>query len=108
MKKLILLSVLILNACTGESDLDDFVGKWKPVNPLNKYEEVEIEKADDNELRMILHNQRNNLNFIMIPEDDHKIKSKEAMFGSHIIWKYDEEKGLLIDYNLNQEYQPIK
>lgn len=54
---------------------------------------------------MVVHNRRIRWNFIMVPESPDKTKSTEAVFGTHMIFKFDDESQKIVDYNLNQKYK---
>lgn len=105
MKKLLLALTLIISACSNESNSGDYVGTWIPEEYGNKYSKIEIEKAQDGELRLIMHGGSAKWNFIMTHEESHTIRSKEAILGAHITFKLDKDSGELIDYNLNQRYK---
>lgn len=103
MKKLILIVLIILTSCSNQGNTDNYVGTWVPDGYGNKYSKITIEKADGNELRMVLYNSPARWNFIMVPDGDDRIKSTESLFGAHIIFKYENNR--IVDYNLNQSYK---
>ena len=109
MKKTILffLAVLFLTACTSGNYNEEYLGTWKNQKTVAKNEKVTTEKADDNQLRLIIHtSRRTRQTLIMEFIDNTTIQSVQDIFGTKLVFKLKEEDGeaILIDYILNDKY----
>jgi hypothetical protein len=111
MKKTILLflALSLLVSCSSSNYNEEFIGVWKNQKNTLKSGKVTIEKADDNQLRLIIHNSRSRTTLLMEFTDENTIQSVQDIFGTKPIYKLVEEDGktILQDYIMNHKFNKL-
>jgi len=106
---LLFLTLSFLISCSSNNYNEDFIGVWKNQKTISSTEKVTIEKADDNQLRLIIHKNRSRQTLLMEFTDENTIQSVQDIFGTKPIYKLIDEDGktVLQDYIMNYKFNKL-